>query len=82
MKMKFNWIDVLIIVLFIVVLYLLLSRIFGHSPTDLTVSVSLFTFLGAVVFRMQYILLNLSREVGGIKINMINSFKKVSKGDA
>lgn len=76
-KFKFSWIDILIIILFLLSLYLILTRIFGHSASDLTIIISLSTFLGSIIFKVSYIIFNLNRETGEIKIQMKNSFQKV-----
>lgn len=63
-------VNVLIIVLFIVAIYFILTRIFGHSATDLTIGITLFTFLGVLLYR-------LNREFGEFKIKGINSFERL-----
>lgn len=70
MVKKINWVDILIIILFILAVYFILTRIFRHSASDLAISVTLFTLLAAALYR-------LNREVGELKIRTINSFDKL-----
>ncbi len=69
-KNKFTWIDGLIVLIFMVVVYMLLTRIFGHSATDLAITVGLFVLL----FTNQY---KINREMGELKSNMAHSFNKI-----
>lgn len=69
-KIKFDWVDVLIIALFVIVIYMVLTRIFGHSATDLAIMMGLF----ALLFMNQY---KINREIGEIKTTMKRSFEKV-----
>ena len=67
---KFGWMDVLMIILFLLAVYFILTRIFGSSATELTIMISLFIILAVALY-------NLNREIGEIKIKMINRFDKV-----
>jgi len=69
---KVSWIDIAIILLFILAVYFILTRIFGHSATDLTISFTLFTLLGGLLYK-------LNREIGEFKIKTINSFKMLKE---
>jgi len=77
---KFSWIDILILFLFLLSVYFILIRIFGHSANDLTIIVSLFTFLGSLIFKSIHLSFNLNRELGEFRIKTIHSFKSI-KGD-
>jgi len=68
-----KWIDVLSFILFILAVYFILTRIFGHSATDLTITVTLFGGLGVLLYK-------LNREFGEFKVETINSFRR-SKED-
>jgi len=70
---KISWIDIVIIILFLLSLYLILTRIFGHSASDLTITITLFSLLGGLVYK-------LNREFGEFKIKTVNSFTNL-KGD-
>lgn len=72
MSKRIDLIDGLIIVLFILAVYFILTRIFGHSATDLTISVTLFTLLGGLLYK-------LNREFGEFRIKAINSFENLKK---
>lgn len=72
MTRKINWIDILIIILFILAVYFILTRIFGHSASDLVISITLFTLLAAALYR-------LNRELGEFKIKTLNSFDKLKE---
>lgn len=74
---KFGLIDAMIIILFLLAVYFILTRIFGHSATELTISVTLFGILAGLIYKNMDKTSNLNREVGEIKIHMVNSFKKV-----
>lgn len=80
---KFGWVDVLIVILFLLSVYLILTRIFGRSATDLAIGVSLFTFLGILIYQNNINTTNhiikLNREFGEFKIKTINSFDKLKE---
>ena len=69
---KISWIDVMIIILFILSVYFILTRIFGHSATDVTISVTLFTLIGGLLYK-------LNREFGEFKIRTVNSFERLKE---
>jgi len=68
---KIDWFKVLLILLFLLSVYLVLTRIVGHSATDLAITISMFTFLGSLLYK-------LNREFGEFKIKAIFSFNKIS----
>ena len=70
MGKKLELIDIVLIILFIIAVYFILTRVFGHSATDLTISVTLFTFLGGLLYK-------LNRELGEFKIKTKNSFERL-----
>lgn len=72
MKTKFGWIDALSIALFILAVYLILTRIFGHSATDITIGITLFAILTNLLYK-------LNREFGEFKVKTIYSFDKIKK---
>jgi len=72
MSLKLTWIDIVLVILFILSVYFILTRIFGHSATDLAISVSLFTFLAGLLYK-------LNREIGEFKIKSINSFDNLKQ---
>lgn len=73
-----NWIlNILLIVLLIIGIYLFATRILGHSPTDFQLIIWLLGFFATAVLKVFSLVYNLNRELGEIKIQMINSFKKV-----
>lgn len=74
---KFSWIDVVIIILFLLSVYLILTRIFGESASDLTIIVSLFSFLGGLIFKLVFLVSESNREFGEFKIKTIHSFTAV-----
>ena len=72
MAQKINWIDLLIVGLFLLTVYFILTRIFGHSASDLAISTSLFTFLGSLLYK-------LNREFGEFKVKTINAFDRLKE---
>lgn len=72
MVKKISLIDIIIILLSILAVYFIITRIFGHSATDLTISVTLFTLLGGLLYK-------LNREIGEFKIKTMNSFKMLKE---
>lgn len=64
--------DVTILILFFMAVYFILTRIFGHSATDLTITVTLFCLLGSMLYK-------LNREVGEFKLNVVHSFEKIGE---
>ena len=71
-KSKINLIDIVIILLFLLSVYFILTRIFGRSATDLMIGVTLFSLLGGLLYK-------LNREFGEFKITTISSFKKLKE---
>lgn len=52
MNRRISWIDIAIIILFVLSVYFILTRVFGHSASDLTISITLFTLLGGLVYKL------------------------------
>jgi len=69
---KINWMDIITIILFILAVYFILTRIFGHSATEITISVTLFTLIGGLLYK-------LNREFGEFRVKTINSFEKLKE---
>ncbi len=69
---KFRLFDLWLIFLFLLSVYFILTRIFGHSATNLTIMIGLFIFLSNIVF-------NLNREFGEFKTKTINSFDRAKE---
>lgn len=72
MVKKINWIDIVLVILFILAVYFILTRIFGHSASDLAISVTLFSFLAGALYK-------LNREFGEFRIRTINGFDKLKE---
>ena len=72
MHKKIDWLDIVLIALFVMAVYFILTRIFGHSAADLTISVTLFTFLGGLLYK-------LNRELGEFKIKTKSSFERLKE---
>ena len=70
MTKKIDFIDIIIIILLVLAVYFILTRIFGHTATDTTISVTLFTLLGGLLYK-------LNREFGEFKIRTMNSFNNL-----
>ncbi len=69
---KIDWLKIILVILFILSVYLVLTRIIGHSATDFAITISIFTFLGGLLY-------SLNREFGEFKIKTINAFDKMKK---
>ena len=69
---RINFIDILIVILFLLAVYFIFTRIFGHSATDLSITITLFTLLGGMSYK-------LNREVGEFKVKTISSFDNLRK---
>lgn len=74
---RFSWFDIIIILLFLFSVYLILTRIFGNSASDLSIIVSLISFSGSLIARVMYAVYNLNREIGEFKIRTAHGFQKV-----
>lgn len=72
MVKKINWIDIVLVILFILAIYFILTRIFGHSVSDLAISVTLFSFLAGALYK-------LNGEFGEFRIRTINGFNKLKE---
>ncbi len=66
-----TWYQALAVALTILFFYMVLTRIFGHSVTDLSIVISLFGMLCTWLY-------NLNREVGEVKTKF-NEFKQEFK---
>lgn len=69
-KYQLTWVQGLVLVLFILVVYMILTRLFGHFATDLAIMLGLFTLL----FANQY---QLNREMGVLQEVIRHNFRKV-----
>jgi hypothetical protein len=69
---KIKLIDIIIIILFILAVYFILRRIFGHSATDISISVTLFMLLGTLLYK-------LNREFGEFKVKSVYTFEKMKE---
>lgn len=67
---KIKFIDFVIVVLFVLSVYFILTRIFGHSASDITITITLFGLLGSGLYK-------LNREFGEFKIKTIHSFSMI-----
>jgi len=75
---RIGWNEILIIVFFLLAVYFILTRIFGHSADNLTITATLFMILANLSLFFVSSLYKLNREVGEMRLNMVNSFKKVA----
>lgn len=73
MAKKIEWLEILFWIIMIILFIMILSRIFGHSATDIQIYITL--VMGMITI-MGYIM-RMNREIEEIKIQMISSFKKV-----
>lgn len=78
-KIKFSWVDILAVILFLLSVYLILLRLFGHSPTEIEIMIMLFSLIITLIFKGYTEISKLNREVGEIKIGVMNEFKKVTE---
>jgi len=76
---KLIWLDILIIILFILSVYFILTRIFGHSASDLTIMISLFSLIGSFVIRLTFFVAGFNREFGEFKVKTIHGFERVKE---
>jgi len=74
---KFNWIDAIIVLSFLLLVYLILVRIFGNSSSDLQIMIGLLTFLGSLTIKSIMLSFNLNREFGETRVNIMNSFNNI-----
>ncbi len=70
---RINWLEVLFWIIILLLLAMVLTRIFGHSATDVQIYLAFIS--GLLVVMTQIVKMN--REIGEIKIQMKNSFRKV-----
>jgi len=67
---------ILAIIFFLVSIYFIFLKIFGNSPTDLQVILTIATLLVSLLIFTIGSLYKLNREVGEFKINTKNSFDR------
>jgi len=80
MAKKIEWLEILFWIIMIILFIMILSRIFGHSATDIQIYLAIFTGLFIImghILKLNNNIGKLNREIGEIKIQMISSFKKV-----
>ncbi|MGC9309574.1 MAG: hypothetical protein ACP5D2_02665 [Candidatus Nanoarchaeia archaeon] len=70
--MKIRLIDIIIIILSLLLVYFILTRIFGNSASDLTIMVTLFLVFAGLLYR-------LNKEFGEFRIKSINSLDQIKK---
>lgn len=77
---KFSWIDLVIVLSFLLLVYLILTRIFGNSASDLEIIVGLLTFLGSLSMKSITLAYNLNREFGEFKVKTVYNFDSIKEG--
>jgi len=77
-RKKLSIADILIILLFLLAAYLILTRLFGHSATDIQITITLFTFLGGLLYKLWGSLYKLNREFGEFRIRTSNAFRNIA----
>lgn len=75
MKKSISLIDVLIVVLILLAIYLIMTRILGHSATDIQIFITFFLLLTSLIYKLTSSIYSLNREFGEFKIKTMNSFK-------
>ena len=77
---KVNVWDILLWLMMAILLFMILTRVFGNSATDVQIYLGIITSMIVIVGYMMKLMENdskLNREIGEIKTNMSNSFDKV-----
>lgn len=77
---KLIWLDILIIILFLLSVYLILTRIFGQSASDLSIILSLFSVIGGLVIRLTFFIVDFNMEFGEFKVKTGHHFEAVKDG--
>lgn len=76
----FNWIlNILLVILLGVGIYLFLTRILGHSPTDFQLILWIAGFSGTALLKIFNMIYNINREIGEIKIGVMEGFGKIKQ---
>ncbi len=75
-----NWIlNILIIIFAIIVVYVLIDRIFGNSPTDFELMTYILGLYGMTILKLFTLIYGVNREIGELKINVRNGFNKIKE---
>jgi O-antigen/teichoic acid export membrane protein len=75
-----NWtLNILLVILLIVGIYLLATRILGHSPTDFQLILWMVGFFGTAMLKIFSLIYSINRAMGEFKINIKNSCEKIKK---
>ena len=69
-KYNLRLVDIITAISFFILVYFILTRIFGHSATDLAIAFSSFFMLGGLLYA-------LNREVGEFKSSTVHSFSRL-----
>jgi len=76
---RLELIDAVIIVLTVIAFILIAQKLFGSSPTDMQVAISVFSLLSSFIIKLYFSHSRLNREVGEIKTEMHHRFDAVEK---
>ena len=82
MQNKIEPLEILLWIVMLILFYMILTRIFGHSATDIQIYlgfISGFLIIMGFFMRSNDNYNKLNREVGEIKISMTHSFQKIKE---
>lgn len=75
-----DWvINILLVMSFIIMMYFILWRIFGDSPTDFSVTSSVLGFIGMAFLKIFTFIFVINREVGELKIGVREGFRRIKE---
>ena len=77
---RFDWLDALMILLFLLAVYFILTRIFGHSASDIAIFVSLFGFLAVALYKLNRVFGEMKVRVSYVEKGIKEGFDRV-RGD-
>lgn len=71
-KYEIRWSQLLAIAVTILFLYMVLTRIFGHSATDFSLVLTAFGTLGTWIINLESRFSTINREIGEFKTSMLH----------
>ena len=67
------------VLLYLLSVYFMLTRIFGHSATELTILIGVFTILGSLIIHNSHYTLKINRELGELKVETKACLAEIKK---
>ncbi len=78
-RYEVTWYQTLAVVLTLLLLCMIITRIFGHSATDIMIIMTAFSTFGTWIYNLEKRTSGIEREVGELKTHVQHGFANVKK---